>query len=34
MLYLSKENFEKLRYGEEEASLEAGLKAWCAVKLE
>ena len=35
MLYLSKENFEKLlRYGEEEASLEAGLKAWCVVKLE
>ena len=26
MLYLSK---EKLRSGEEEASLEVGLKAWC-----
>ena len=34
MLYLSKENFEKLHYGEEEAPLEAGLKAWCVVKLE
>ena len=35
MLYnLSKENFEKLRSGEEEASLEVGLKAWCGVKLE
>ena len=34
MLYLSKENFEKLRSGEEEASLEVGLKAWCVVKLE
>ena len=33
MLYLSKENFEKLRSGEEEASLEVGLKAWCVVKL-
>ena len=33
MLCLSKENFEKLRSGEEEASLEVGLKAWCVVKL-
>ena len=29
MLYLFKENFEMLRSGEEEASLEVGLKAWC-----
>ena len=28
MLYLSKENFEKLRSGGEEASLKVGLKAW------
>ena len=28
------QNFERLRSGEEEASLEVGLKAWCVVKLE
>ena len=34
MLYLSKENFEKLRSGEEEASLEVGLKAWWCVHVD
>ena len=28
------EDFGKLRSGEEEASLEVGLKSWCIVKLE
>ena len=32
--YLSKEDFEKLQSGEEETSLEVGLKSWCVVKLE
>ncbi len=32
--YLSQEDFDKLRSGEEEASLEVGLKYWCIVKLE
>ena len=32
--YLSREDFEKLRSGEEETSLEVGLKSWCVVKLE
>ena len=32
--YLSREDFDKLRSGEEEASLEVGLKSWCIVKLE
>ena len=31
---LSREDFDKLRSGEEEASLEVGLKSWCIVKLE
>ena len=34
ILYLSKENFEKLRSGEEEASLEVGLKAWWCVHVD
>ena len=29
--YLSREDFDKLRSGEEEASLEVGLKSWCIV---
>ena len=32
--YLSREDFDKLRSGEEEDSLEVGLKSWCVVKLE
>ena len=32
--YLSKEDFEKLLDGNDEASLEVGLKSWCVVKLE
>ena len=32
--YLSQENFEKLLSGDDEASLEVGLKSWCVVKLE
>ena len=32
--YLSREDFDKLRSGEEEDSLEVGLKSWCIVKLE
>ena len=31
--YLSQENFEKLLNGDDEASLEVGLKSWCRVKL-
>ena len=31
---LSREDFDKLRSGEEEDSLEVGLKSWCIVKLE
>ena len=31
--YLSQENFEKLHNGDDEASLEVGLKPWCRVKL-
>ena len=33
--YLSQENFEKLRAGngDDEASLEVGLKSWCRIKL-
>ena len=29
---LSREDFDKLRSGEEEESLEVGLKSWCIVK--
>ena len=29
--YLSQEDFDKLRSGEEETSLEVGLKSWCIV---
>ena len=32
--YLSREDFDKLRSGEEDDSLEVGLKSWCIVKLE
>ena len=32
--HLSREDCEKLRSGEEETSLEVGLKSWCVVKLE
>ena len=32
--YLSQENFEKLRSGEDKASLDVGLKFWCLVKLQ
>ena len=31
---LSREDFDKLRSGEEEESLEVGLKSWCIVKLD
>jgi len=31
---LSWEDFDKLRSGEEEESLEVGLKSWCIVKLD
>mmetsp|Transcript_4330 Transcript_4330/g.12210 ORF Transcript_4330/g.12210 Transcript_4330/m.12210 type:complete len:146 (+) Transcript_4330:410-847(+) len=32
--HLSRENFEKLRSGKDEASLDVGLKSWCRVKLQ
>ena len=32
--YLSREDFDKLRSGEEEASLKVGTKSWCIVKME
>ena len=31
---LSREDFDKLRFGEEEECLEVGLKSWCIVKLD
>ena len=33
-LYLPKDDFDELRSGETEASLDVGLKSWCIVKLE
>lgn len=33
-LYLSKDDFDELRSGKTEASLDVGLKSWCIVKLE
>ena len=33
-IFLGREDFDKLRSGEEEESLEVGLKSWCIVKLD